>query len=99
MLGLRNGRALAVGLRGVVELCLLEGFLRASCGGDGLLILALQRARIELGDWVRPVLTGGRCVLLLDPPVAAAAHTGGFGARPKPVNKWRVASREVVQAH
>jgi len=54
---------------------------------------------IELGDWVRPVLTGGRCVLLLDPPVAAAAQTGGFGARPKPVNTWRVASREVVKAH
>jgi hypothetical protein len=53
---------------------------------------------IELGDWVRPVLTGGRSVLLLDPPVAAA-QTGGFGARPKPVNKWRVASREVVKAH
>jgi len=54
---------------------------------------------IELGDWVRPVLTGGRCILLLDPPVAATAQTGGFGARPKPVNKWRVASREVVKAH
>ena len=54
---------------------------------------------IELGDWVRPVLTGGRCILLLDPPVASAAPTGGFGARPKAVNKWRVASREVVKAH
>jgi hypothetical protein len=54
---------------------------------------------IELGDWVRPVLTGGRCVLLLDPPVASAPQAGGFGARPKPVNTWRVASREVVKAH
>ena len=54
---------------------------------------------IELGDWVRPVLTGGRSVLLLDPPVPSAAPTGGFGARPKPVNTWRVASREVVKAH
>jgi hypothetical protein len=54
---------------------------------------------IELGDWVRPVLTGGRSVLLLDPPVASGAQAGGFGARPKTVNTWRVASREVVKAH
>jgi hypothetical protein len=54
---------------------------------------------IELGDWVRPVLTGGRCILLLDPPVASTAQAGGFGARPKPVNTWQVASREVVKAH
>jgi hypothetical protein len=54
---------------------------------------------IDLGDWVRPVLTGGQSILLLDPPTSTTMQTGGFGARPKPVTAWKVASREVVKAH
>lgn len=54
---------------------------------------------IELGDWVRPVLTGGQSILLLDPPMSSTVQAGGFGARPKPVTAWRVASREVVRAY
>ena len=44
---------------------------------------------IELGDWVRPVLLGGRAVLLLDPPLR---H--GDGRR-----LWRTAPRSVVKKH
>jgi len=40
---------------------------------------------IELGDWVRPILEGGRAVLLVEAPIA-----GG---------RWRVAPREVVKRH
>lgn len=54
---------------------------------------------IELGDWVRPVLTGGQSILLLDPPTSTTVPAGGFGARPKPVTAWKVASREVVTAY
>jgi hypothetical protein len=54
---------------------------------------------IELGDWVRPVLTGGQSILLLDPPMTSTVQAGGFGARPKPVTAWKVASREVIKAH
>ena len=46
---------------------------------------------IELGTWVRPVLVGGRAVLLLEPrrlssPVA-------------PPSRWEVSPREVVKTH
>jgi hypothetical protein len=40
---------------------------------------------IELGSWVRPVLAGGRAVLLVE---ALDDRTG-----------WRVAPREVVKSH
>ena len=40
---------------------------------------------VELGDWVRPILEGGRAVLLVVAPAA-----GG---------RWRVAPREVVKQH
>lgn len=40
---------------------------------------------IELGEWVRPVLEGGRAVLLLDAP-QGNSH-------------WRAASRDVVKTH
>jgi hypothetical protein len=41
---------------------------------------------IELGDWVRPVLRGGRVVLLLD-------------ARDDEARVWTVSPRELVKAH
>ncbi|TDH46942.1 hypothetical protein E2F47_26865 [Mycobacterium eburneum] len=44
---------------------------------------------IELGDWVRPVLLDGRCVLLLDPP----------RQRPDGSRSWRTAPRAVVKKH
>lgn len=44
---------------------------------------------IELGDWVRPVLLGGRAVLLLDPPLQ---HPDGR-------RRWRTAPRSVVKKH
>jgi hypothetical protein len=40
---------------------------------------------VELGSWVRPVLEGGRAVLLVEAP---RAGTG-----------WRVAPREIVKQH
>lgn len=45
--------------------------------------------RIELGDWVHPVLIDGHAVLLLDPPT----HQPG-GPR-----RWRTAPRSVVRQH
>jgi hypothetical protein len=51
---------------------------------------------IDVGDWVRPVLRGGRSILLLDPPVSSTAEAGGFGARPRTVTKWQVSGRAVV---
>ncbi|HEX3426554.1 MAG TPA: hypothetical protein VHT30_10520 [Acidimicrobiales bacterium] len=42
--------------------------------------------RIQLGDWVRPILAGGRAVLLLEPSNAETTP-------------WRVAPREVVRTH
>ena len=47
---------------------------------------------IDLGDWVRPILTGGRAILLLEPR-SAPAH-GSPDRR-----KWEVARREIVKAH
>ena len=43
---------------------------------------------IELAGAVRPLLRGGRAVLLLDPPTTSTA-AAGFGARPKTVTRWR----------
>lgn len=43
---------------------------------------------IELGDWVRPVLLGGRSVLLLDPPESRDGR-----------RRWRTAPRSVVKKH
>ncbi len=54
---------------------------------------------IDLGDWVRPVLSGGRCILLLDPPTSSTVQSSGFGARPVSVTKWQVAGRDVVKGH
>lgn len=54
---------------------------------------------IALGDWVRPVLAGGRPILLLDPPVASTMQSGGFGAKPVAVTRWQVAARDVVKSH
>lgn len=54
---------------------------------------------IDLGSGVRPVLAGGRSILLLDPPVSSTAQAAGFGARPKTVTKWQVSGRDVVEAH
>ncbi|OBJ55052.1 hypothetical protein [Mycobacterium sp. 1423905.2] len=44
---------------------------------------------IELGDWVRPVLLGGRVVLLLDPA----------GQQPDGRARWRTAPRAVVRQY
>ena len=54
---------------------------------------------IDLGDRVRPVLLGGRAVLLLEPPMTTTAQSGGFGARPKPVTSWSISPRDVVNQH
>jgi hypothetical protein len=54
---------------------------------------------IDLGKDVRPVLMGGRAVLLLDPPMVSTAQAAGFGARPKPVTTWRVSPPDVVNQH
>jgi hypothetical protein len=48
------------------------------------------RDLIDLGDWVRPVLRGGRAVLLLDPQGDASAT----GAR-----RWTASSRDVVKSY
>ncbi|BBX12456.1 MULTISPECIES: hypothetical protein [Mycobacteriaceae] len=45
--------------------------------------------RIELGDWVRPVLLGGAAVLLLEPPVE----------QPDGRRHWRTAPRAVVKKY
>ncbi|MCV7100950.1 hypothetical protein [Mycobacterium palustre] len=44
---------------------------------------------IELGDWVRPVLLGGRAVLLLEAP----------RRQPDGRRRWRTAPRAVVKRH
>lgn len=44
---------------------------------------------VELGNWVRPVLLGGRAVLLLEPP---AVDEGGR-------RHWRTAARYVVRGY
>lgn len=49
---------------------------------------------IDLGTDVRPMLMGGRIVLLLDSPTVSTVQAAGFGARPKPVTTWRVSTRQ-----
>lgn len=53
---------------------------------------------IDLGRQVRPVLMGGRVVLLLGPPTVSTAPAG-FGARPKSVTTWRACPADVVDQH
>jgi hypothetical protein len=50
---------------------------------------------IELGDWVRPILRGGRAVLLLDRRAAASA--GDTGARAG-ASAWRATQRDAVKS-
>jgi len=68
------------------ELCTLIPLDQAHDGGQ-----CKPRAGdlIELGDWVHPVLLGGRTVLLLDPP---AERADGRRA-------WRTAPRAVVKQY
>ena len=56
-----------------------------------------EEEQIDLGTWVRPILLQGLAVLLLEPPIVAAAPAGGFGARPKEVTRWAVSPPEVVR--
>jgi len=43
--------------------------------------------RVDVGEWVRPVLRDGRAVLLVEP-----------ATEPEPVAEWRVAAKELIKA-